>query len=158
MLMQVSRQTTEVHLAKMVMPRSRSRSLRSSARSATCWCSRNAPDWRRRWSTSVVLPWSTWAMIATLRICMGPGMRGCCAAQIGGLAGGCEGESALGEGPRISEPQTTQRTQSETRRPLAEPGVMLDRCALRVLRLLFQGGPVAGTANRNGAGGHSGYE
>ncbi len=29
-------QATEVHLARMVMPRSRSRSLRSSARSATC--------------------------------------------------------------------------------------------------------------------------
>jgi hypothetical protein len=25
------------------------------------------PDWRSIWSTSVVFPWSTWAMIATFR-------------------------------------------------------------------------------------------
>ncbi len=64
-------QVTEVHLARMVMPRSRSRSPRSSARSATCWCARNAPDWRSNWSTRVVLPWSTWAIMATLRMFMG---------------------------------------------------------------------------------------
>jgi hypothetical protein len=34
----------EVHLARMVMPRSRSRSLESMARSATCWLSRKVPD------------------------------------------------------------------------------------------------------------------
>ena len=71
MLMRVPRQTTEVHLARMVMPRSRSRSLRSSARSATTWWSRNEPDWLSSLSTRVVLPWSTWAMIAMLRISMG---------------------------------------------------------------------------------------
>ena len=37
MLIRTPFQTTEVHLARMVMPRSRSRSLRSIARSATCW-------------------------------------------------------------------------------------------------------------------------
>jgi hypothetical protein len=26
------------------------------------------PDWRSNWSTMVVLPWSTWAMMAMLRI------------------------------------------------------------------------------------------
>jgi hypothetical protein len=26
------------------------------------------PDWRSSWSTSVVLPWSTWAMMAMLRL------------------------------------------------------------------------------------------
>ena len=31
------------------------------------WLARNVPDWRSSWSTSVVLPWSTWAMIAMLR-------------------------------------------------------------------------------------------
>src|SRR4051812_21798422 len=51
----------------MVMPRSRSRSLESIARSATFWFSRNEPDCCSRRSTSVVLPWSTWAMMATLR-------------------------------------------------------------------------------------------
>ena len=30
--------------------------------------SRKVPDWRRSWSTRVVLPWSTWAMIAMLRM------------------------------------------------------------------------------------------
>ena len=46
----------EVTLARMVMPRSRSRSLESMARSATRWFSRKAPDWASRRSISVVLP------------------------------------------------------------------------------------------------------
>ena len=49
------------------MPRSRSRSLESIARSATRWFSRKEPDCCSSRSTRVVLPWSTWAMIATLR-------------------------------------------------------------------------------------------
>ena len=48
MLMRMSRppdfQWTEVHLARIVMPRSRSRSFESRTRSATCWLARNAPD------------------------------------------------------------------------------------------------------------------
>ena len=59
--------STDVHLARMVIPRSFSRSFESIARSSTRWLSRNVPDWRNNWSTSVVLPWSTWAMIAILR-------------------------------------------------------------------------------------------
>src|SRR5262249_8695654 len=66
-LVRVPCHVSEVTLARMVMPRSRSRSLESSARSATRWFSRNAPDCCSSRSTSVVLPWSTWAMIATLR-------------------------------------------------------------------------------------------
>ena len=57
-----------VFLARMVIPRSRSMSPESITRSATCWLSRKMPLWRRRPSTSVVLPWSTWAMMAMLRI------------------------------------------------------------------------------------------
>ena len=49
-------QATEVTLARMVMPRSRSRSLLSIIRSATCWCLANVPAWTRSLSTSVVLP------------------------------------------------------------------------------------------------------
>ena len=56
MLMRVFFHTTLVHLARMVMPRSRSRSLRSIARSATTWFSRNEPECRSSWSTRVVLP------------------------------------------------------------------------------------------------------
>ena len=67
MLIRVFFQTIEVALARIVIPRSRSRSFESMARSATRWFSRNEPDCCRRRSTSVVLPWSTWAMIATLR-------------------------------------------------------------------------------------------
>ncbi len=67
MLMRVSFHTTEVALARMVMPRSRSRSLESITRSATRWFSRKAPDCCSSRSTSVVLPWSTWAMMAMLR-------------------------------------------------------------------------------------------
>ena len=67
MLMRVSCHRIEVALARMVMPRSRSRSLESIARSVTRWFSRKVPDCCRRRSTRVVLPWSTCAMIATLR-------------------------------------------------------------------------------------------
>ena len=49
------------------MPFSRSRSIESMTRSATSWFSRKAPDCHSIASTSVVLPWSTWATIATLR-------------------------------------------------------------------------------------------
>src|SRR5208282_157738 len=66
-LMRVSFQTSEVALARIVMPRSRSRSLESSTRSTTRWFSRNEPDCCSSRSTSVVLPWSTWAMMAILR-------------------------------------------------------------------------------------------
>ena len=49
------------------MPFSRSRSPESMTRSATSWFSRKEPDCQSIASTSVVLPWSTWATIATLR-------------------------------------------------------------------------------------------
>ena len=49
------------------MPFSRSRSMESMIRSMTAAPSRKAPDWRSMASTSVVLPWSTWAMMATFR-------------------------------------------------------------------------------------------
>ncbi len=49
------------------MPFSRSRSIESITRSATSWPLRNAPDCHSIASTSVVLPWSTWAMIAMFR-------------------------------------------------------------------------------------------
>ena len=55
-------------LARIVMPRSRSRSLESRMHSPWSWLARNWPDWRSIASTSVVLPWSTWAMMATLRM------------------------------------------------------------------------------------------
>ncbi len=67
MLMRLPRHSTEVALARMVMPRSFSRSLESIARSATRSFSRNEPDCFRSSSTRVVLPWSTCAMIAMLR-------------------------------------------------------------------------------------------
>ncbi len=59
---------TAAFLARMVMPRSRSWSIESITRSvSTSWAAKT-PDWRSMASTSVVLPWSTWAMIATLRM------------------------------------------------------------------------------------------
>ena len=50
------------------MPRSRSRSFESMTRSATASLARKVPAWRSMASTRVVLPWSTWAMMAMLRI------------------------------------------------------------------------------------------
>src|SRR3954447_10486360 len=58
---------TAVFLARIVMPFSRSRSPESMTRSLTSWFSRNAPDCQSMASTRVVLPWSTWATMATLR-------------------------------------------------------------------------------------------
>ena len=49
------------------MPFSRSRSIESITRSLTSWFSRKAPDCQSMASTSVVLPWSTWATMAMLR-------------------------------------------------------------------------------------------
>src|SRR5512139_358751 len=62
----------------MVIPRSFSRSFESITRSSTAWLSRKVPDCLRSWSTSVVLPWSTCAMMAmlrSLRDMMGAGLR-----------------------------------------------------------------------------------
>src|SRR5262245_26055833 len=67
MLICTPSQRTVVFFARMVMPRSRSRALESSTRSATCSLARKTPVWCSMASTSVVLPWSTWAMMATLR-------------------------------------------------------------------------------------------
>src|SRR5271155_5629214 len=52
----------------MVMPRSRSRSFESMTRSVNASFARKVPDWRSMASTRVVLPWSTWAMMAMLKI------------------------------------------------------------------------------------------
>src|SRR5471030_1372242 len=44
------------------------------------------PDWASSWSTSVVLPWSTWAMMAMLRSDMGflKGVSGSEEGELGG--------------------------------------------------------------------------
>mmetsp|Transcript_2432 Transcript_2432/g.10110 ORF Transcript_2432/g.10110 Transcript_2432/m.10110 type:complete len:216 (+) Transcript_2432:1487-2134(+) len=57
-----SRHGKDVYLLLMVMPRSFSRSLLSIRRSEACW-----PPWFISVSSSVVLPWSTCAMMAKLR-------------------------------------------------------------------------------------------
>ena len=67
MLMRVSCHCNDVTFARMVMPRSRSRSFESMTRSPTFWLSRKVPDWLSRRSMRVVLPWSTWAIMAMLR-------------------------------------------------------------------------------------------
>src|ERR1700677_5089414 len=55
----------------MVMPFSRSKSMESMRRSpwVSAWFARKVPDCLRRQSTRVVLPWSTCAIIAMLRMC-----------------------------------------------------------------------------------------
>src|SRR6478609_3026710 len=63
---------TAVFFARIVMPFSRSRSIESMTRSLTepssAWCEVKALDCHSMASTSVVLPWSTWATIAMLRM------------------------------------------------------------------------------------------
>src|SRR5207248_3118288 len=56
-----------VFLARMVIPFSRSSGLESMIREPTSWFSRKVWLCFSSASTSVVLPWSTWAMIARLR-------------------------------------------------------------------------------------------
>src|SRR5689334_7621441 len=68
MLIFTLRYKMAVILARIVMPRSRSSSLESITRSATTSFKRKAPLCRSMASTSVVLPWSTCAMMAMLRI------------------------------------------------------------------------------------------
>ena len=60
-------QPMAVFLARIVMPRSFSISPLSMTRSSRSPRSSSVPDWRRSLSTRVVLPWSTWATMATLR-------------------------------------------------------------------------------------------
>ena len=64
MLIWVPCQLTEVHFDKMVMPLSRSRSLLSITQVSTFWLSRKVPLCFKSPSTIVVLPWSTWAIMA----------------------------------------------------------------------------------------------
>ena len=54
-------------LARIVMPRSFSMAFESIARSGSWKRASSVLDWRSSLSTSVVLPWSTWAMIAIFR-------------------------------------------------------------------------------------------
>src|SRR5436190_22960197 len=75
MLKMTSPYRTAVFFARIVMPFSRSRSFESITRSLTSWLARNAPDCQSRASTSVVLPWSTWATIARLRRSERAGMK-----------------------------------------------------------------------------------
>src|SRR5579859_1265500 len=56
------------------------------ARSACASLARKTPDWASSWSTSVVLPWSTWAMMAMLRSDMGF-LKACLGSEEGALVG-----------------------------------------------------------------------
>ncbi len=100
MLMRVPFQVMAVNLERMVMPRSRSRSFESIAQSAMTSPVRNCPACRRKPSTSVVLPWSTCAMMAMLRTSRRTAFSGE-AASVG--TGGAEaviwGAGVLGPGP-----------------------------------------------------------
>ena len=57
-------QLTDVHFDKMVIPLSRSKSLLSITQVSTFWLSRKVPLCFKSPSTIVVLPWSTWAIMA----------------------------------------------------------------------------------------------
>src|SRR3989304_5695390 len=67
MLIFTSSYRTAAFFARIVIPFSRSRSVESRARSGSSNRESSWPDCRSMASTSVVLPWSTCAMIATLR-------------------------------------------------------------------------------------------
>ena len=67
-LIVVSPYLTAVFLDKIVIPRSRSISFESIARSSKAMCSGRVSDCFNNWLTKVVLPWSTCAMIAIFLI------------------------------------------------------------------------------------------
>ena len=71
MLMWKSLYLNAAFLARMVMPFSFSKSIESIRRSScdSCWLARKVPDCLSKQSTSVVLPWSTCAMMAIFRMC-----------------------------------------------------------------------------------------
>ena len=98
MLMRVPPYSMAQFLARMVMPRSRSMSLESMMRSPSRSWAAKVPDCFSRQSTSVVLPWSTCAMMAMLRI--GRFMAGW-PASAGGL--GPAGERCLKRVRRVAD-------------------------------------------------------
>ena len=59
---------TAVFFERIVIPLSFSMSFESITLSLTCWFSLKIPDCLNRASTRVVLPWSTWAIIAIFLI------------------------------------------------------------------------------------------
>ena len=81
---------TAVFLDKIVMPLSLSRSLESIMRSCIFWLSLKMFDCRSMASTSVVLPWSTWAMIAMFLIFWATGSFGSMAKAAGTLSGAAQ--------------------------------------------------------------------
>ena len=100
MLMRVPFQVMAVNFARMVMPRSRSRSLESMAQSATTSPGRKLPAWRKNPSTSVVLPWSTWAMIAMLRTSRRLGASSISGPEL--LMLGAQAYHILADGPQVT--------------------------------------------------------
>ena len=78
---------TAVFLARMVMPFSRSSALESITRSTTSWFSRNTPLCQSMASTSVVLPWSTWATMAMLRRSSRQAVGGVAESRTAGMVG-----------------------------------------------------------------------
>ena len=99
-------------LARIVIPFSRSRSIESMTRSATSWFSRNEPDCQSIASTSVVLPWSTWATIATLRRSSRRAVRFAGTGRQGSQSGReCAGTRDRGSEPR--SPDTLSRMPSK---------------------------------------------
>src|ERR1700751_4156669 len=92
---------TAVFFARIVIPFSRSRSIESRTRSATSSLSRNEPACQRRASTSVVLPWSTCATIATLRMSSRRAMNGHGSGAGAGLEDGGLAEQVLDLGEEI---------------------------------------------------------
>ena len=77
---------TAVFLERMVIPRSRSRSLESMTRVSIFSLSLNTFDCASIESTSVVFPWSTCAMMATLRTSLRALRLASAAATAGGSA------------------------------------------------------------------------
>ena len=129
-----------VFFARMVIPRSRSRSIESMTRSCVESLSvpspldrPRAPAWRRRASTRVVLPWSTWAMIATLRRSSRVGMRKGTSGEFGDSARCAPSSGANGRRPGDLPMVVAQRAAASARERSATANVT--PAAARVTRL-----------------------
>src|SRR5256885_2778782 len=145
MLTWTPRYAMAVFLAMIVMPFSRSRSIESMIRSGTDSFARKRPDCQSMASTRVVLPWSTWAMIAMFRMfsrcCILPSYHAGVRRELRVIVRSAHGPASL---PEMRTAARATLSPRGTRRPRAERGLRLS-LPLPGLRAEVPGAPMGQT-------------
>src|SRR5437762_7915305 len=151
MLTWTPRYAMAVFLAMIVMPFSRSRSIESMIRSGTDSFARKRPDCQSMASTRVVLPWSTWAMIAMFRMfsrcCILPSYHAGVRRELHVIVRSAHGPASL---PEMRTAARATLSPRGTRRPRAARGLRLS-LPLPGLRAEVPGAPM-GQALHEAAG------